>query len=135
MARLSTDLDLARSCFVGSLNELAVATTLLAGRLNVEQRGKLLGILANQVGSPAERLMCFCLQHGIRAQRGPMHVYVAFHGDPEVQALCAQADIIEPSGTSGDFFERSLAAAQTALRRYQLELEGGRQRSSIGRNN
>ena len=135
MAKLSSDLDLARACFVASLNELAVATTLLAGRLTVEQRGKLLGVLANQADSAAERLMCWCLTHGVLAQRGPMHVYLAFHGDAEVQALCARADGIEPAGISGDLFERSLAATQNALRRYQLELEGGRLRSSVGRNN
>ena len=135
MANMSTDLDLARTCFVAALGELAVATTLLAGRMTMEQRGKLMGLLTHQAGSPAERLMSWCLMHGTRAQRGPMHVYIAFHGDPEVQALCAFADGLEPSGISGDLFEKNLAAAQAALRRYQLELEGGRLRPNVGRNN
>lgn len=132
---LRTDIDLARAQFASAQKDLATATVLLAGRLTMEHRGKLLGILASQIDTPSERLMAWCLRYGQRAQRGPVHAYVAFHGDPDVQELCAVADGLEPSAIGGEYFERSLMAAQEALRGYQDQLGIGRLRSDIGRNN
>ena len=103
--------------------DLAVACLLMAGNLTTESRQEVVRQLEGDEKTPARRVIVWALKHGELAKRGPIHAYLAFHGDPDAQEICVVADTVlgTPHTRPADFFARSLRATNDARAQYRGE--------------